>query len=150
MKRITAFWSESTFDFALPTFDFHFPSEVTGLVPSALILPRFPKFVTENPPSASQPWSCLILFRFPKFVTENPPLSQPALILFDPVQISLRACCVKIPRDQPRSSLVNPSGLTNQVSSNHSAIPRDLIEGLNATSSLSTKSLGSGLKVFWV
>ena len=32
MKRITAFLSESTFDFALPTFDFHFPSEVTELL----------------------------------------------------------------------------------------------------------------------
>ena len=57
-----------------------FPKFVTENPPSfkpwsGLILSRFPKFVTENPPSA-KPRSCLILSRFPKFVTENPP--QPA------------------------------------------------------------------------
>ena len=60
------------------------PKFVTENPPSAsqrwscLILSRFPKIVTKNLPSASQRWSCLILSRFPKFVTENPPSdSQP-------------------------------------------------------------------------
>ena len=32
LKRMIDFLTESTFDFALPTFDFHFPSEVTPLI----------------------------------------------------------------------------------------------------------------------
>ena len=79
----------------------YFPKFVTENPPSAsqpwscLILSRFPKFVTENHPSASQPWSCLILSSFPKFVTENPPSANhfpsqiwEALIVSDLVQIS--------------------------------------------------------------